>query len=183
MSGYSARMVYLKCTGEVQKALGLRKDQLAEPQTVAAPLGSWYVHRFSVGRTRFFLFMSEVSLLSFLLFQGGKPVNVQTLPPMFMAGLSQLLSMKGVDAVRIENAIASYHTGLFSKTDSRTKLGSMNDLVRCYTTMIESQGGLDSCDLTAIIMKINEMPQRVLGWKTSWDVTFAALASDSGAVH
>jgi hypothetical protein len=102
---------------------------------------------------------------------------------MFMGGLSQLLSMKGVDVACIENTIASYHTGLFSKTDSRTKLGSMNDLVRCYTTMIEVQGGLDSCDLTGIIMKINGMPQRVLGWRTSWDVTFAALAGDSGVVH
>ena len=73
-------MLYLKCTGEVQKAIGLRKVDLADSTASTAPLGHWYVHRFSVGRTRCFLFMSEVTLLSFVLYQGRKPVNAQTLP-------------------------------------------------------------------------------------------------------
>lgn len=75
-------MLYLKCTAEVQKAIGLRKANLADAQTGSAPLGNWYVHRFAIGRTKFFLFMSEVSLLSFVLYQGRKLVDAQALPNM-----------------------------------------------------------------------------------------------------
>ncbi|HEX5737141.1 MAG TPA: hypothetical protein VFY22_01415 [Hydrogenophaga sp.] len=61
-------MLHLKCTGKAQKAIGLCKTDLVEAQAVSAPLGNWYVHRFLMGRTRFFLFMSEANLLSFVLY-------------------------------------------------------------------------------------------------------------------
>ncbi len=35
-------MIYLKCTEAAQKAIGLRKEQLAEAQVVTAPMGNWY---------------------------------------------------------------------------------------------------------------------------------------------
>jgi hypothetical protein len=34
-------------------------------------------------------------------------------------------------------ALAHCHAGRYSQTDSRKALGSLNDLVRCYTTMVE----------------------------------------------
>lgn len=176
-------MLYLKCTGEAQKAIGLRKTDLVEAQATAPPLGNWYVHRFLIGRTRFFLFMSEASLLSFVLYQGKKPVTVQTLPQMLLAGLSQLLSMKGYDPARIERALEDYQTGLFAKTDSRKLLGCMNDLVWRYAVTVEDQGGLGSCNLTDIIMTMNDMPQRTLNWGTSWDFVEFALVDGEGAVH
>lgn len=174
-------MLYLKCTGEAQKAIGLRKSDLLEAQAVVAPLGNWYVHRFLIGRIRFFLFMSEATLLSFVLYQGQKPVTVQTLPNMLMAGLSQLLAMRGYEPARIDRALEPYQTGLFSKTDSRKLLGCMNDLVWRYTVTVEDQGGLNSCDLTDTIMKMNDMPQRTLEWRTSWDLVNAVLSVDRAA--
>lgn len=176
-------MIYLKCTGEAQRAIGLAKNQLAEAQPVAAPLGSWYVHRFVADRTQFYLFMSEATLLSFVLYQGKKPVTAQTLPQMFLAGLSQLLTMRGLDESRVHRAVDACGSGFFAKTDNRKVLGCMNDLVRCFTTMVEVQGGLAECDLTAIIMKLNDMPQRTLNWTTSWDATMAALSDQSRVVH
>lgn len=168
-------MLILKCTAEVQKAIGLRKPQLADVQTSNAPLGHWYVHRFPIGKTQFLLFMSESTLLSFVLHQGRRQLNAQTLPDMFLAGLQQLLSMKGLDSGTIARTMAPYHTGLFGKTDSRKTLGSMNDLIRCYTVIVEAEGGLGSCNLTDIIMKLNDMPQRTVDWATSWDVARAQI--------
>lgn len=176
-------MIYLKCTGEAQKAIGLTKAQLAEQKPVSAPLGSWYVHRFAVGRTHFYLFMSEATLLSFVLYQGKKKMTPQVLPGMFLAGLSQLLTMKGYDDVQMGRALQGCETGLFAKTDSRKLLGCMNDLVRCYSTMVEVQGGLHECDLTGIIMKLNDMPQRTLNWQTSWDMTSAVISGNPQVVH
>lgn len=70
-----------------------------------------------------------------------------------------------------------YHSGLFAKTDSRSVLGVLNDLVICYRAMIDVDGGLQSCNLTDIILKINTMPQRTLQWAHSWDAVQAKLGN------
>lgn len=168
-------MLYLKCTAGVQKAVGLRKESLADADAKDAPLGSWCANRFEADGRKIYIFMSESTLLSFILFQGQKPVTVQSLPNMLLAGLRQLLEMRGLPSDAIERAFTHYDCGVYAKTDSRSSLGSLNDLVRCYQQMIEFQGGLGACDLTGIIMKINDMPQRKLGWGSSWDVVHAKL--------
>ena len=168
-------MLYLKCTGIVQKALGLPKTVVADAIPSSAPLGNWYVNRFDTGRRKSYVFMSETTLLSFILFQGKKPVTTETLPTMMLAGLAQLLQMRGMGEEAIERAMLPYHDGVFAKTDSRPDLGSLNDLVQRYQWLIEYEGGLDRCDLTGIIMGINNTPQRRLGWCSSWDMTQSKL--------
>ncbi len=164
-------MLYLKCTGAVQKVLGLSKTSFIDAMPSAAPLGNWYIHRFDIGRRKAYVFMSEVSLLSFILFQGKKPVTAESLPNMMLAGLQQLLQMRGISEDAIDRALAPYHEGRFAKTENRSDLGSLNDLVQRYQWIIEDDGGLDQCDLTQIIMGTNAMPQRRLGWCTSWEIT------------
>jgi hypothetical protein len=168
-------MLYLKCTGIVQKALGLPKTRVADALPTAAPLGNWYVNRFDIGRRQAHVFMSETTLLSFILLLGKTPVTPETLPTMMLAGLAQLLQMRGISEDAIERAMAHYNEGLFAKTNSRVDLGSLNDIVQRYQWVIESEGGLDRCDLTRIIMGTNDMPQRRLGWRTSWEVTQSKL--------
>jgi len=168
-------MLYLKCTQEVQKVVGLHKANLASPEPSEAPLGNWYVNRFNLGRRKAYIFMSETTLLSFILFQGKKPVTIESLPNMLLAGLEQLLQMKGLPASAIDQAFKHYDAGLYAKTDSRSDLGSLNDLVNNYQWRVESEGGLSHCDLTGIIMSINDMPQRRIGWQTSWDAVQSRL--------
>lgn len=171
----NSAMLYLKCTGTVQKALGLSKTLLADALPTSAPLGNWYVNRFDIGRREAHVFMSETTLLSFILLQGKTPVTPETLPTMMLAGLAQLLQMGGMGEDAIERAMVHYQDGQFSKTDSRADLGSLNDLVQRYQWIIECDGGLDQCDLTHIIMGTNSMPQRRLGWCTSWEMTQSKL--------
>jgi len=97
-------MLYLKCTAEVQKAVGLRKENLADAGATDAPLGNWYVNRFDSESRKIYIFMSESTLLSFILFQGKKPVTVQSLPNMMLAGLQQLLEMRGLPSAAIDKA-------------------------------------------------------------------------------
>ncbi len=84
--------------------------------------------------------------------------------------------MRELSGAAIDRVFAHYESGAYVKTDSRSTLGSMNELVHIYRYMIESQGGLVSCGLTGIIMKINDMPQRKLEWSNSWDITQAKLS-------
>jgi len=168
-------MLYLKCTQEVQKLVGLRKENLVLAEPSAAPLGNWYVNRFDLDRRKAHIFMSETTLVSFILLQGQKPVTVESLPHMLLAGLDQLLQMKGLPKSAISKAFKHYDSGRFAKTDNRSDLGSMNDLVNQYQWRVEHAGGLSNCDLTSIIMNINEMPQRRIGWQSSWDSVHSKL--------
>lgn len=169
-------MLYLKCTAAVQRAVGLRKENLADADATNAPLGSWYVNRFEADGREIYIFMSDSTLLSFILFKGQRPVTIQSLPNMLLAGLQQLLEMRGFPGEAIDRAFGHYESGVYAKTDNRSSLGSLNDLVRCYQHMIEFEGGLGACDLTGIIMRANDMPQRKLEWNSSWDVTQEKLA-------
>jgi hypothetical protein len=168
-------MLHLKCTQEIQKIIGLRKENLALPMPSGALLGNWYVNRFDLGRRSAYIFMSETTLLSFILFQGKKPTTIESLPSMLLAGLEQLLQMKGLPASAIDKAFEHYDVGLYAKTDSRSDLGSLNDLVKHYQWRVEHSGGLSHCDLTGIIMDVNSMPQRRIGWLTSWDAVQSKL--------
>ncbi len=170
-------MLYLKCTAAVQRDLGLRKEQLAIAEPSDAPLGNWYVNRFNVGRRHAFVFMSETTLLSFILFKGQTRITPETLSVMLLGGLEQLLQLHGLPKEAIDRALAPYHTGLYAKTDSRADLGSLNDLVRLYQWMIEDDGGLDHCNLTGIILQVNKTPQRRIRWHNSWKAVDSLLAT------
>ena len=122
-------MLYLKCTGAVQKNLGLSKILFTDALPSEAPLGNWYIHQFDVGRRKAYIFMSEATLLSFILFQGKKSVTAESLPNMLLAGLEQLLQMRGISQDAINRALLPYHEGRFARTNSRSDLGSLNDLV------------------------------------------------------
>lgn len=168
-------MIQLKCTQTVLKLLGLRADALAAPQPGEAPLGHWWVNQIRLGRRTAFLFMSEATLLSFVLLQGRKPVTVESLPIMFLGGLEQLLRMKGLPQAAIDRALAPCVNGAFAATDNRNDRGSLNDLAHRYAWIVEAEGGLARCDLTGLIMNTNDMPQRRLGWGTSWEAVRARL--------
>lgn len=168
-------MLYLKCTAQVQSIIGLTSSQLSQAEPSVAPLGNWYINRFPLRRRKAFVFMSETTLLSFVLLQGKKPVTVETLPLMLLAGLERLLTMRGLPADAVERALAHYDTGAFSKTGNRSDLGSLNDLVFPDQHIVHHRGGLDQSDLTDIIMRINETPQQRLGWCNSWEVTESKL--------
>lgn len=170
-------MLYLKCTAIVRKTVGLKDDNLLEAEPSDAPLGNWYVHRFKTGRRNVFIFMSEETLLSFVLLQGKKPVTLLSLPHMMLAGLEQLLTMRGLSEIAIKRALEPYEAGLYAKTDNRSSLGSLNDLINCYKHCIDIEGGLEHCDLTGIIMQLNEMPQRKLDWHSSWDIAQSKLCT------
>lgn len=120
-------MLYLKCTGVVQKALGLPKTVLADAIPSSAPLGNWYVHRFDTGRRKAYVFMSATTLFSFILFQGKKPVTAETLPNMMLggAGAASPNAWNGRRSHRAGNAAVPRRC--VCKTDSRP------DLVRSTT--------------------------------------------------
>ena len=171
-------MLQLRCTQKVQKELGLKPDDICDARNSDSLLGNWYVNLFVVDRKKAFLFMNERTFLSFIAF-GIKKSNVQKMPELFLKGLDEVLTLEGFGTSAINNVFAGYGSIEFTKTDSRSMLGNMNDLMDLYKHFILIEGGFNNCDLNRIISKINRTPQRNLGWSNSVEVARELLKGNT----
>ncbi|MDQ2077941.1 hypothetical protein [Marinimicrobium sp. ABcell2] len=163
-------MLTLKCTKKVQAYLKLKESDLAEPVEGEEGFGAWYVNQFYVDRRKCLIFMNEKTLLSFFLY-GVKKTNTRkdTFPELCLNGVFQLLKIEGFSGKSISQFMDNSQDFRYMKTTDRKALGNLNDLMFMYEHMILSEGGLEYCDLTEIIRKMNRTPQKNIGWGYSID--------------
>lgn len=117
-------MLLLKCTADVHKYIALPKTQWLPAVPSDAPLGHWMVKRFAIERKQAFIFMSENTLLSFILLKGRVSLTPQRLPEMLLAGLEQLLQMKGFAESEIDRALQPYAVAGYAKNDNRSAMAA-----------------------------------------------------------
>ena len=169
-------MLQLRCTKKVLDQFAVTKDALHEPTPTDATLGNWYVNLVTIERRKTLIFMSERTLLSFLLF-GIKKKNSKNLGELFTRGLVQLLEMESFSEQQIQSVLGAKGEVSLTKTDSRIALGNMNDLMRIYEHKIWHEHGFKHCNIWQIIQSTNRMPQRNIGWNYSIDVARELVAS------
>ena len=163
-------MLQLRCTGKVQKGLGLKPSQLSDIKNPDSILGNWYVNLTTIDRRKTLLFVSERTLLSFIIF-GVKKASFKKMNNIFINGLTQLLEIENFSNEAIEKVTNEYADLEYTKTESKKVLGNMNDLMSLYQHYIYSDGGLKECSVGEIILQINRTPQRNIGWSNSITVT------------
>lgn len=162
-------MLQLRCTAKAQKELGIKKSELADAKRSDTLLGNWYVNLFTVDRRKTLIFVNEKTLLSFILF-GFKESNVKNISEIFLRGLEQLLTIEGFDIGQVNKVFSGYENYEFTKTISKSVLGSMNDLVYLYKSSVQYEGGYKNIDIGELILKTNRTPQKKLGWSYSIDL-------------
>ena len=100
-------MFQLRCTGKVIKTLGLKPQDLFDAKMSDSLLGDWYVNEFFLDRRKTFIFMSEKTLLSFIIY-GIKKSNLGDFPARLhlrhrvvaaVFGVISMLGMLGMLAV------------------------------------------------------------------------------------
>ena len=174
-------MIHLQCTQSVLKHLGIDPKELQQADDTNAVLGNWSVTSMVIDRRNAFLFMSDRSLLSFLLLEGKLAFDLTRLQGLLHGGVSQLLDFLGVGQKTIDLVLLEMNTIAVARTKDRGLLGNLSSLADDYQHRVMASGGLNSCDLTEIIMSINGGPQRRLGWSSSVEITKQLLGSTNGA--
>jgi hypothetical protein len=159
----------LRCTRKVLDQFGIPQSSLFDPASTDATLGNWYVNLVTIDRRKTLIFMSERTLLSFLIF-GVRKNNSRNLGEIFVRGLVQLLEMEEFSGRQIESVLGKERIVTLTKTDNRRALGNMNDLQNIYEHKIWYHGGFRNCDLWDVISSTNRMPQRNIGWAHSIDL-------------
>ena len=162
----------------MQDYLSLMSSELMNYEPLdSSLLGTWYVNLIEIERKKHFLFVNERTLMSFVCSGFRKSKNLKH--DMYDLFISQLFtffkqldfSLKSLDAL-----MAEYENITFTKTTSRSILGSMNDLTQLYRHYVWFDGGLNSCDINEIILRVNKTPQANLGHKYSIDTAKAMLS-------
>ncbi len=162
-------MVQLRCTGKVQKELGIKPNELSEIKEPDSTLENWYVNMSIIDKRKIFLFVNERTILSFILY-GVKKSNISHLHEIFVKALNRLLLMEGINYPVIDKINHEYNYLEYTKTNSRSMLGNMNNLMFIYKYFIYSEGGLNHCNLDDIIQRVNRIPQKNIEWGYSIDL-------------
>jgi hypothetical protein len=171
-------MLSFKCTKKVQIYLGISTDELVSaPEVKTTLLGAWYVNQITIDRRKVFLFMNEKTLLSFVCLGVKKSKSLKLdFPSTFLYHFFTLAKLFEFPLEHTEQFVEDYYQSEYRKTDSKRLLGNMNDLAHLYRHYIMYDGGFNYCDLSQIIFKVNQTPQRSLNWNYSSDVVHDILA-------
>ena len=168
-------MIYLQCTRNVRKQLGLDGQELrAAPEGVSA-LGNWTLNRIPLGDRSAFLFMSDRSLLSFPILEGRQGVEMAGIPGLLAHGITQLMQMVGVRPDAYAKLLRDTEEIAVTKSGNRSLLANHNAIAADYIHRVDYAGGIPHCNLGEIIRDVNQTPRSKLKWATSFEVTLDLL--------
>ena len=147
-------------------------------QPVNAPdqppdLFDWHANVLRLDRKKYVLFTNSRTLYSFLVRWAGKPADFQE---QFRLELFKNLMSEGFAEKHIEYMLSGHAQATITKTNSRSVLGSMNDLAIQIKSMIFVSGGLTDVNLSKVNRQLNRIPMSAIKYKVSIDELKRRLA-------
>lgn len=155
-------MLLLRCTAKLLKDIGVKDVGLANNIQTIDPIGSWYANLLRIDRRKCLIFTNETTLYSFLV-PGIKKSDYKDFGLLFRVNLMLNLKCEGFDGGLVRTLLKGYEDYGFTKTESRSVLGSMNDMSFHYKYYIEDFGGLQRFSLMDANRRINELPMSAIG--------------------
>ncbi len=170
-------MLVFKCTKKLQDFLSLKASDISDASSNNTLLGAWYVNQIIINRRKVLVFMNEKTLLSFIVIGVKKSKTIKDdFTAIFLHHFFNFMKSMEFPMSKMGQMMDDYQDVQFCKTDSRQALGNLNDLVFLYEHMIYDHGSLESCDLNDVILKMNDIPQKNLGHKTSRQIAYELLS-------
>ena len=163
-------MALLQCSNTLLARLDAMLDLEARAATQPGRLGNWCATMFSIEDRRAALFMSQRTLLSFIILEGRR-FDVEAIARIFWGGLAQVLEMEGCKRRDADEIVDSYSEIVLAKTANASRTSQVNSLVRDYRDVVMNFGGLRHCDVGIVIQEINQRPRKALNWATPKEVT------------
>jgi hypothetical protein len=162
------RMYALRCTQRLLRKLRCQASPDDEARSTTA-LGDWFVREYNLGRHRLLLCSSSASLLTVV-------IPARNLPDMgirLAAAVRELLVALGVPLEQINREIAEMGSARIARTNSRSVLGSMNDMAYMADAYLE--GAVVPDGILAAELEMAETPCGPLGYRAPGDVALGLL--------
>ena len=151
------------CTSKLLAAID---DPPTATSTETAPTGEdWYGQLFTVKRRKAILFIHERTLFVCLAL-GVLKSDYRRLAPFFLDLLGQTLRQEGFGDDETAWVLSQYKTMTIGRTKNRSTLGSLNNRIADAKYLIEYDGGLDHCDVPALVHRLNETPMGPIGYSS-----------------
>ena len=162
-------MLLIRCTGKLQKELGLKKADLHESEPQFSYMGQWHANLIYVNRRKCVVFVNDKTRFNFIEVDVSRDY-IRRMPEWFAASLSCALQNEAIEQDVIDRILAEYEEIGFAKTNDKSVLGSLNDLAYHYEFSILDFGGVHSPMIPEVIHRLNHMPMSPINWKYSIDV-------------
>jgi hypothetical protein len=159
-------MIAIQCTQKLLKEVGQEYQGAIIP---TVPLGCWHANLLIIGRRKCVLFTNDKTRYSFLV-PGLKKSDFKMLDEIFRQSLFKNLMRDGFSQEAIEKVLDEIREIAFTRTSSRSVLGTMNDMSSIIKWTIHDEGGLLNVDIAEINAKLNRMPLGPLDYKFSIDL-------------
>lgn len=163
-------MLNLRCTNKVIRRSRLDKEHLKESVSSTAIFGDWYCTLFEIDDRNATIFMSEKSFLSFIMLEGER-ITPEKLSMSLFGCLGQVLEMEGIADKIIDDILRQHEEGGFSSVKDFSISGVMSAIAKDYQWIIEEIGGLEMCDIGAVIQHVNTMPRKKLDFASASEKT------------
>ncbi|MFC2151239.1 DUF6933 domain-containing protein [Bacteroidota bacterium] len=134
-------MRYIHCTQKLLKEIKSKPADIDEDRENVG-FGDWYSNIFQIDKTVFLAFLNVKTLYAFIV-QDIYREDIDDFRNMFIFHLNRSLKFNGFDSEIRKLLISEYSDIEFVKTNSRSTLGYVNDLIDNFTYSISenSYGG------------------------------------------
>ena len=165
-------MLVLRCTRKLLRELGHQSGVVDD-----GPFGSWFANILRINRRKCLLFTHSETLLS--VFVGGvrKP-DINRLPLTLLENLQIVLDAEGLGDWTSKALMLPGSQSVIASTNSRSVLGSMNDLVFQAEVAVSHRYSLH--DVVPISQRLNRVPMGAIGYQYPIDAFRSWAAEVSG---
>lgn len=152
----------LRCTQKANKKINGFLNASTESES---PFLDWHVNLFQVNRTQYFIYTNTFSFLSFISYGRG----ISREEGLMRAAHSTIhsgLKSYDLDFFYFRHIGPTLGHTVFTKTNNRQVLGSMNDLISGTKWLIKNR----NCDLLSVARELNEIPLKACRPKRQIDL-------------
>lgn len=150
-------MQLIRCTGKLQKEMGLKKADLSLEEEQEGLLGQWHANLIFIDRKKCILFVNDKTLTNFLVPDMPR-AEIRNLGFIFFDWFGPVLFEEGYSEKEVEFIRSEYKELEYAATNSRKVLGHIKDLAFLYEAKIHSAGGVHSPEIPEIIKQMNHVP-------------------------
>jgi len=149
----------IRCTGKLLKELRIQPADVAD----ASPVGSWHANLLHIDRRKCAIVTHDLTLFT-LFIPGLRRAEFDNFDDVFGQALFRAMRLFDFEQEKIERMLDWSRTNLYTTTNDRSVLGSMNDLAFHIRYDIDDFGGLSDADLDEIVVRINRIPCKAIGF-------------------
>ena len=154
-------MQLISCTKKLEKEMGLKPYDLCTEEPRFSYLGSWHANLIHIDRRKCVLFVNDKTLFNFIVPDLSR-AQIRELEKLFKSYLSCVIVDAGFPDPDRARILSEYDEVGYANTNSKSVLGSMNDLAFHYKYSIQEAGGVHSAAVPEIIRRLNRMPMGAL---------------------